>query len=235
MKNKPEKLGMTLVEILLAVVILLMLISITVTIGRRIEQQAAERLTRETLSLIDTALGEFVDFRYQYKDQKYKDLKFPLDCNDLDNSNKSEIEDTLKEAFGYNSVSLNLNSDHDPNDFGCEVMYFILNMVPASRDILDEIDQSLILKDGTITINLNSNEEQPLMRIVDAWGKTLHYSYYYNNFEDNGYKQVDIPEKLREPDYYNDDNWDGETRPFPVITSAGQDKEFGTDDDITNR
>ena len=222
MKNKPKNHGMTLVEMLAALVILLVLITLTVTVGRRIEQQAKEKVTIETINLVDAALGEFRDFDYQYKDQKYKDLKFPLDCNYPDNSDKSEIEGALKDAFGYSSVLLNLNSNHDPNDFVCEAMYLILNMVPASRAVLDEIDQSLILKDGTITINSNPNEEQPLLRIVDSWGTTLHYSYYDNEIE------VQPGNELDEPPIDN-------PRPFPVITSAGQDKEFGTADDITNR
>ncbi|MCK4886902.1 MAG: type II secretion system protein [Planctomycetes bacterium] len=226
MKNKPEKRGMTLVEILMAVVILLILITLTVQIGRRIEQQGQEKLTIETINLVDAALGEFEDFDYQYKDEKYRALKFPLDCNDLDNFEVGEIETALKDAFGYNIVSLNETSDHKPEYYGCEVMYFILNMIPASRAVLDEIDQSLVLKSGDISLNSNNNEEQPLLRIVDAWGTTLNYSYYYNGFEDEHPE-----EELREPDYFGD----GDMRPFPVITSAGRDTIFGTEDDITNR
>ena len=52
MKNKPEKRGMTLVEILMAVVILLILITLTVTIGRSVEQQGQEKLTIETINLV---------------------------------------------------------------------------------------------------------------------------------------------------------------------------------------
>ncbi len=217
MKNKPEKHGMTLIEMLAAVVILLILITLTVTIGRRIEQQAQEKVTIETINLVDAALGEFTDFDYQYKHEDYRDLKFPIDCNDFE---VSEIETVLEEAFSYSSVSISVGG-HVPNS-GCEIMYFILNMVPASRGILDEIDQSLILKNRTITINSNPNEEQPLLRIVDSWGTTLHYSYYDNEIE------VQPGNNLDEPPIDN-------PRPFPVITSAGQDKKFGTADDITNR
>ncbi|HPS55400.1 MAG TPA: hypothetical protein PLP05_07380, partial [Sedimentisphaerales bacterium] len=212
----------TLIEMLAAVIILLILITLTATIGKRIEQQTEERLTRETIALIDTALGEFGEFGYQYKNQKYINLKFPLDCNDFDTS---EIATALKEALGYSDVSVTLTSitsDENKIYSGCEVMYFILNMVPASRAALDEIDQSLILKTGTVLINTNDNEEQPLMRIEDAWGKTLHYSYY-----DNG-TEVQPGNNLDEPTI-------DKHRSFPIITSAGQDTKFGTNDDITNR
>lgn len=218
MKNKPKKQGMTLIEILATIVVLLVLLTLTVTIGRRIEQQSMEKLTTETINLVDAALGEFADFDYQYKDQKYKALKFPLDCNDF---KVSEIEDALKEAFSYSEVSIEVGG-HDFNS-GCEIMYFILNMVPSSRAVLDQIAPVLVLKDGTITINNDSDSEYPLMRIEDAWGTTLHYSYYDNKTEDQP-----ANDKLKEPPMDN-------PRPFPVITSAGQDGEFGTADDITNR
>jgi len=227
MKNKPEKRGITLVEMLMAVSILLILITLTVTIGRRIEQQAEEKLTIETINLVDAALGEFGDFDYQYKHEDYRALKFPLDCNDFE---VGEIETVLKEAFSYSNVFIS-SSNHKNEYSGGEVMYFILNMIPASRAVLDEIDQSLIENDEmTVTINSNTNEEFPLLRIVDAWGTTLNYSYYYNGVE---YEHPE--EKLREPDYYDGGNMDGDVRPFPVVTSAGRDKEFGTEDDITNR
>jgi hypothetical protein len=195
----------------------LVLITLTVTVGRRIEQQAREKVTIETINLVDAALGEFRDFDYQYKGEDYRALKFPVDCNGL---NISEIQTVLQEAFSYSSVSISAGG-HDPNS-GCEIMYFILNMVPASRDVLDEIDQSLILKDRTIIINGNSDEEQPLLRIADSWGTTLHYSYYDNEIEDQPGNNLDEPPRTN-------------PRPFPVITSAGQDKKFGTADDITNR
>ena len=233
MKNKPEKHGMTLVEMLVALVILLILITLTVTIGRRIEQQAKEKVTIETIHLVDTALGEFRDFDYQYKDQKYKDLKFPLDCNDF---KVDQIKTVMKEAFGGSSVitlqyytgssyvTLNDSLHSDPNS-GCEVMCFWLNMVPASRAVLDEIDQSLVKNDcdngSPMNIDIDG-EKYPLLRIVDSWGTTLHYSYYYNGTE------VQPGNNLDEPPIDN-------PRPFPVITSAGQDGKFGTSDDITNR
>ena len=50
-----------------------------------------------------------------------------------------------------------------------------------------------------------------LLRIIDPWGETLRYDYY---------------DDYTEPD---------EARNFPVITSAGPDGVFGTDDDIASR
>lgn len=238
MKNKPEKRGITLVEMLMAIVILLILIALTVTIGRRVEQQAEEKLTIEIINLVDAALGEFEDFDYQYKHEDYRALKFPIDCNDFE---VGEIESVMEEAFGGSSVitlqryvSLSYlqltDGPHSEEDSGCEVMCFWLNMVPASRAVLDEIDQSLVKNDcddgSPMNIDIDG-EKYPLLRIVDAWGTTLHYSYYY----DDRYENQHPEEELREPDYFGD----GDMRPFPVVTSAGLDKEFGTEDDITNR
>ncbi len=62
--------------------------------------------------------------------------------------------------------------------------------------------------------------EYSLIRIVDPWGTTLRYDYYSNETE-----EPDLTFSRR-----------GQTiRNFPLITSAGPDREFGTDDDITNR
>ena len=124
MKNKPEKHGVTLVEMLMAVAVLLILIILTVTIGRRIEQQGQEKLTMETINLVDAALGEFRDFDYQYKHEDYRALKFPLDCNDFCTN---QIENALKDAFDYSSISvIATGGTHNYHFSGCEVMYFIL-------------------------------------------------------------------------------------------------------------
>ena len=97
-------------------------------------------------------------------------------------------------------------------------MYFFLSRVPESRKTLDKIDKSLITRKGSdgsdMTIFID-NKEYPLLRIIDPWGTTLRYDYY----EETGLYAERMESK----------------KTFPVITSAGPDKEFGSADDITNR
>jgi len=88
-----------------------------------------------------------------------------------------------------------------------DVWYFFLRRVPTSRKTLDKIDESL---KQSINIIFNG-KEYSLLRILDPWGTALQYRYYYD---------YSPPE----------DKWT-----FPVITSAGPDRIFGTTDDITSR
>jgi len=88
-----------------------------------------------------------------------------------------------------------------------DVWYFFLTRVPESRKTLDKIDESL--KQSTNIIF--NGKEYPLLRILDPWGTPLQYRYYYD---------YNSPE----------DKWT-----FPVITSAGPDRDFNTPDDITSR
>jgi hypothetical protein len=87
---------------------------------------------------------------------------------------------------------------------------------------LDKIDESLITnldsnkqpRNISITYPSGVLKDYPLSRIIDPWGTTLKYDYYY---------EVLIPPDPRQK------------RTFPVITSAGPDKQFGTADDISSR
>ncbi|MFA5251694.1 MAG: hypothetical protein WC454_03810, partial [Phycisphaerae bacterium] len=175
-----------------------------------------QRLTKSTLSLLDAALGEFSDYEYTYPDTpSFAGLKYPLDCNGLNTAN---FENELGAALGA-TVSIS-SGTHDTGYSGCEVMYFFLNRVPESRQILDKIDKSLITgkdenqQDMTVTVG---GQVYPLFRVIDPWGKTLWYSYYNNTNEGS------TSEPAR-----------ASPRTTPLVISLGPDKEFGTDDDIVS-
>ena len=211
------KIGVTLVEMLVVLAVITILVSMVVAIAARLDNQGKERLAKNTLALLSTALGQFKDYGYYYKTEKYRDFEFPIDCNDLD---AGELENELGEALdmlGQVSIS---GGSHDPNYSGSEALYFFLSQVPASRQVLDKIDDSLVTSEGSDKREMEiqiGDKRGPLRRIIDPWGETLRYSYY-----DNGY------EISREPPR-------DERRNFPIVTSAGPDRIFGTKDDITNR
>jgi hypothetical protein len=148
-------------------------------------------------------------------------LKFPPDCNDF---SVNGIETALEELLNLSSAEITTTSD--PCDSGCEVMYFFLRTVPASRAVLSDIDDSMLSsldssgQQMTIRINDMDSRENPWTRIVDSWGTTLNYDYYVNDQEDSGLSYEQRAETVRA---------------FPLITSAGPDRQFGTDDDIYNR
>jgi prepilin-type N-terminal cleavage/methylation domain-containing protein len=217
MKRRQNKTGVTLVEILVVVAIIAILVTMVIGIAARIDTQGKERLTKNTFALLDAALGEFGDYGYRYSDSNYADFKFPLDCN---NFPQNDLENELQTELGA-IVSIS-GGTHDANYSGSEALYFFLSRVPESRKTLDKIDKSLITKKGSngedMTITIDT-KVYPLMRIIDPWGETLRYSYYKNSHELGS-----SSEPAR-----------SSPRAFPVITSAGPDKEFGSADDIASR
>jgi len=227
MKGYKHKIGATLVEILIVVAVIAILVTMVVGIATHIDNQNKEKLTKNTFALLNAALGQFRDYGYNYKvpiialppeRDFYRGLDFPLDCNGL------PLEPALGTALGATGASIMpLGVLHDLNYSGSEALYFFLSRVPASRQTLEKIDDSLIT-------NLDSNKQPmqiqidfpsgpkffPLLRIIDPWGTTLHYDYY-DEWELNPIRR------------------DKGKRNFPEITSAGPDRIFGTGDDITSR
>ena len=216
MKNYRHNFGLTLIEILVVAAVIAILIMMVLRVTTRIDSQAKERLTKSTFALINSVLEEFYDYGYQYKNPDYVDFKFPLDFNDLA---RADFKDLLEEVLDLGPDDVGISGDvFDPNFSGIAGTYFFLNEVPPCREILSEIDGSLITnehkKDKPLTLNVNG-QFYPFYGIVDAWGTALKYDYY----DETG----DLDDKK-------------ETRKaFPVITSAGPDKKFNTTDDISSR
>jgi len=232
MTARPRHTGLTLVEMLLAVTIVAILATLVITVIVRIDSRNKEDLTKGLMVTINAALSEFRDYKFEYRlgnltDSEatfYRNLEFPPDCNDY---RKNEIEETIEGLLGLGASDVVITGINDPCDSGCEVMYFFLRMVPTSRAVLSDIDESMLSnldssdQQMTIRINNMNSRENPWMRIVDPWGTTLNYDYYVNEQqEDSALSDAQRAETIRA---------------FPLITSAGPDREFGTDDDIYNR
>ena len=224
MKSDANKTGLTLLEMLIVVAIVVILTTMIIGLAGRVTDQSREQLTRNTIGILTSALGQFRDYEYRYIDnpvyspaqrQFYLGLDFPLDCSAFD---VPTLQTTLENALGLvaGSVLINPPGAHiDPDYSAGEVLYFFLSRVPECRKTLDKIDGSLITSEGynnqlmTVTIG---GKVYPLLRIIDPWGTTLRYKYYDNMI-------LDPHSKLT----------------FPVIISAGQDKQFGNTDDISSR
>jgi prepilin-type N-terminal cleavage/methylation domain-containing protein len=213
MNNKQRtKSGFTLVEMLVTVAIIVILASLVVGITLRIENREKEKQCRSTIALLTTALAQFHDYGFNYSDPDYSAFTFPLDCSGFDGPGIAAV---LGSALGVGAGNVQI-SDANTNYSGNEVMYLLLSMVPASRETLGKIDKSLIAsRNATITITIGTQKQvYPLLRVIDPWNITLRYDYY--------------DEKTVPPDPTTKRN-------FPLITSAGPDKIFGTSDDITSR
>jgi len=214
MKGRMRKAGFTLLEILIVIAVIAVLALITINISRRIENQSKERLTENTIAIINAALTQFKDYGYEYHDPNYRAFVFPLDCNGF---NDAGLVGTLQSATGAAVVGDGVNpADHQNEYSGCEAMYYLLSNIPSCRETLDKIDKSLITGKGFTSQNMTitiGGVSRPLLRIIDPWGTTLMYDYY-DEWETNVVLRY------------------AGRRTFPVITSAGPDKKFGTMDDI---
>ena len=212
------RVGLTLVEILVVVVVVAILAGMVIGLARRIDNQGKEQLVKNTFEILNCALEQFADYDYRYKDPNYADFDFPLDCNGF---SQLPLEATLENALGLNpgSVLIDPIAAHDPNFSGSEVMYFFLSKVPESRETLAKVDKSFItnLDNNRTPITIDvAGSIVPLMRVIDPWGKALRYDYY--------------DERASTLDDMRDSK-----KTFPVITSAGPDRVFDTADDISSR
>lgn len=219
--------GVTLVELLIVVAVIAILATMVIGVATRIDTQGKERLTKGTIAILEAALRQFNDYEYNYRvsplapiaeQDFYRGLDFPLDCNDFD---PVTLQTTLANALGTPVVIL--APGHDPRYSGSEVLYFLLSKVPESKKTLDKIEESLISNEDfnkqpmSITVG---GRVYPLLRIIDPWDMPLRYDYYVQPFPF-------IPPQLN--------IMQASKRTFPVITSAGPDKIFGTADDISGR
>jgi prepilin-type N-terminal cleavage/methylation domain-containing protein len=219
MRKTRAKSGLTLLEMLTVVVIVAVLAAMVIGLTGRFEQRNKEGQVHATFSTLNAALEQFADYRFRYKGSDYEDFRFPLDCGDLVQG-EVDAEDILTDVLGPTVV---IDGVGDPNWLGIEVMHFLLSRVPECRETLGKIDRGFVtnkdvgntsVPDDDRTITVDSRREA-LFRILDPWDGVLRYDYY--------------DEKKFESEWFES------RRSFPVVTSAGLDGEFDTDDDISSR
>ena len=221
MRSCKNKTALTLIEIVVVVAIVAILVSTVISVAVRINSQAREQLAESTIAILDAALEQFSDYEYQYNNLvvDYSAFDFPLDCNSV---LEPDLRIALADALGMSTpaeiLPVGAAINHLPEYSESEALYFFLNRVPQSRKVLNKIDGSLITNrdDYGNEMMIRTTDDNgvvrnyPLARIIDPWGRTLRYSYY--------------------------DGVTGTLRTFPLVTSAGPDREFDTvGDNITNR
>lgn len=232
--------GFTLVEMIVVIAIITILAGVLLKVGGRVAQQSKERQTRATIDILDSALEQFAaegfDYKYDapgsgysFDNPPYSDswIKFPPDCNGF---GVGYVEEEISYALTGNTGDVQITGgafDADNSYAGCGVMYFFLNRQPESREVLKNIDKSVITNKNEnnegIYIQVNNEDPQPFYWVVDAWGEPLRYDYYINDVEYSGYT-VDTEEC-----------WESR-RSFPQVISAGPDGKFDTEEDnITNK
>ena len=234
MKKHHRQFGMTLTEVLVAVSLIAILLGSIFGLGRRLILQSEIRLTESTMNVLCDALEIYLnaDF-YHLNTGGKKDLvsipnRFPLvDLPHPDLTTipvtyiygSSDLVDDLEQYLdlydGSDDVSTptSISQGSNENEYASsEALYFFLNDYPDAAVIVNALNEQMISKkdeDGTIlqaTVPTASltTETIELFRYIDAWGTSFLYSY------------------------------DPDSDVFPVIRSAGPDKEHGTADDIVS-
>jgi prepilin-type N-terminal cleavage/methylation domain-containing protein len=162
MRSDQNKTGLTLVEMLIVVAIVVILTTMVIGLAGRIDNQSKEQLTKNTIGIITAALRQFNDYEYRYPHPNYFDLKFPLDCNSIP-------DPEFINALGATALP---TGGYSRSDVWC----FFLSRVSSSRKTLDKIDESLKQRSDIII----DGKAYSLLRILDPWGTPLQYRYYYN-------------------------------------------------------
>lgn len=208
-----ENKGFSVVEVLTAVAVLGILVSVILGVGRRVRTQAEIRLCESTLGVLVSAMEQFEAFDYKFRDADtttnpdvYAGYGFPPDCliyppNRKWNSIEDgyfDLEDVLADTLGHVPADVVVPANGGMYR-SCRLLYFFLDRAPTSRAVLSAISGKFVTAEdvpGTVMKATILGNVYPLFRVVDPWGTTLRY--WYDGGED-----------------------------FPVVESAGPDRDFG--------
>jgi len=209
-----NRIGMTIFEILVAVAIMAILVTAVIGISKRIINQGRIRLTQSELEILVTALEQYYDF----------DERFPPDCND---NSQTVLWDALSGTIGDSkSATFRGPGKHSPEFSSSEVLYYFLNKVSQSSRIARNISNSLMTplddpnKPEMEPYNPKTNKYDPRSLVFDYGNSNTSDDIYLNRFIDPW--GISLRYKYDSPN-------------FPKLSSAGPDKLFGTDDDISSR
>lgn len=186
--------GVTLIELLIVVSIILILITAVITASNALRQRGYIDLTTSMLEVLDTALEQY------YTDHN----AFPPWVIDQGGFEQSLFGNPPTQTLTLIQGVQSLNSEAWPS----EGLFYYLHRSPNSRSIAMSLSDSLLSSkdaDGTHLVMQSNPSGQTfdLVRFVDAWGTTISYAYPVG-------------------------------AAFPVVTSAGPDKKWGTGDEIVN-
>ena len=198
--------GFSMAELLVAVAIMAVLASMVLGLGKRIKTQADEHLCRSTLNILANAMQQYFSDCEEFPFTTYPD-PYPAGGDGVFD------EDDLKWHLNRASDSSGYLSSNviDSDVITCEVLYFYLNRLPASRRFIETITDSLVKSDSdnpeyvqrmyAWTDSGGNKRSIELLHFTDPWGNSLRYLYDVGDV-------------------------------FPVIESMGKDGKWDTADDI---
>ena len=173
MKSLKSASAFSTVEVLTVVAILIILVTLVLGLGKRLRDQAAEKLTESGIDVIVTALQQYYDF--------YNAFPF-------------EAENTFDPADDFDQVVLESLLSTEP-DLGAgtisgvtvydeyassEGLFYFLEKFVESRRIIGTMNELLTSNrdaDGNLREFVYGGETLVLVRFIDAWGNSLRYTY----------------------------------------------------------
>jgi len=207
---------------MVAVAVLAVLVGAVIGLTTHIRAQANIQLAKSTITLLGTALEQYYDYWHDY----------PPDCNDIDNT--VDLQTILKvnpidiwtkqdsASAKVNAPSASLSAVELQSYTGIGIAVYYLNINGMSKQIIGKLNESVLT---TITANKSKmglsidSVDYPFYYVADPWKTPLRYSRTW----------VD-PTQSRTAA-----NFKGYTKDFPKLESAGPDKKFDTEDDITSK
>ena len=229
MEVRKRQAGFTLIEILVVVAIIILLATGMVKVAQTVRTNTQERVTKGTISLLVSALGEYKNFH-----DRGSGFEFPVepDVWDFftdDSRPNMGLIDALSEFFDenlvYDSGNHNnyvwkdmdlLNADQQNGRrmalASIEFLYCVMEDVPGCKAIIEKLAADVAVNDDNDSVIIKG-QAKPLLEVNDAWGHPLWYTV-------RGERNL-----LAAPPQPGN---------FPVIASAGPDGLFNTADDIVS-
>ena len=208
--------GMSLMELLVAMAIILMLISTLIGVGGYVKTRADIDLTKATLETLSTALtkyyDDFGDFPFDTDTTVPKDGI--LDATDIyyQTHLEADLLGDVPDVAGFPLLGVLKEKDGNGNwvsTASSAALFYFLDKNPSSRAIVEAVSNSLVTNkddsgiDIKFTFTAAMGNPIDLPRYIDPWKMSIRYEYLTGTA-------------------------------FPVLTSAGPDKTFDTPDDITS-
>ena len=210
MRRRCGQSGMSLMEVLVALAVILILISTLIGVGSYVKTRANLDLTKASIETLCTALAQyhsdFGDFPF--------DTQTGIDTTPVDGKEDYLLVHLEADLGGAVAGSGLLEKDGNGTDVSTAssaALFYFLDKNPSSRVTVENVANTLVTNkdDSGVDITLEklpvgSGVIIDLPRYIDPWGTSIRYEY--------------LPGTA-----------------FPTLTSAGPDKIFDTPDDITSK
>jgi len=159
--------GFSMLEVLTAIAIIAVLVSMVLGLGKRVKIQAQERLCKSGIDIINSALDQYFD--------QYSDFPFVAELNpDL---TPIYVQATLLAYLDIEfSVAGSIPGAVEDGYASSEALYYYLDRkCTNSRKLIDKLAVSLTA--GGRTYDDAAGTLLDLVRFVDPWGNSLRYTY----------------------------------------------------------